>query len=118
MGMFDDLTCDMPIPGKTKPKELSFQTKDFGCYLDQYQIRSDGTLWMKEREDDKEKQVMHHGWLSFYTFESEKSDGDGNWFEYKAKFTDGICQEIKLVQISITHFGKRESTILERDNTP
>src|SRR4051812_40449918 len=45
MGMFDNLKCKylLPLP---QYQELDFQTKDTPeQYLDQYEIREDGTLW-------------------------------------------------------------------------
>lgn len=45
MGMFDDIKCHypLPVPGANA---LDYQTKDTDSqYLDQYEIRQDGTLW-------------------------------------------------------------------------
>ncbi len=43
--MFDDLTCKYPLPVEGA-NGLNFQTKDTPAqYLDNYEIREDGTLW-------------------------------------------------------------------------
>jgi hypothetical protein len=112
MGMFDDVTCELPIPGEPKPKRLSFQTKDFDCYLDRYTIRADGTLW-RDAGDWRTGQVPFHGLLRFYTFESEgPSAAPGMWFEYEAKFTDGKCAGVECVEIHRSHFGVIEPEVL------
>lgn len=113
MGMFDDVICDMPLPGEPKPKRNSFQTKDFSCSFDSFRIKEDGTLWVIECHEEDTRQLMFHGYLNFYTLEQEKpgSEGDAIWFEYRAKFTDGKLQGIEPVRISISHFG-RDDTLL------
>lgn len=48
MGMFDDIRCKypLPVPGAN---DLDYQTKDTGHqYMDQYEIREDGTLWHED----------------------------------------------------------------------
>lgn len=57
MGMFDYITCKypLPVPGAN---ELKYQTKDTpNQFLDNYQIREDGTLWLEEydTEDHSER---------------------------------------------------------------
>jgi len=52
MGMFDDITCryPLPIPGAN---DLRYQTKDTPSqFLDQYEIREDGTLWVEEYDTE------------------------------------------------------------------
>jgi hypothetical protein len=49
MGMFDNITCNYPLPVK-EAQDCVFQTKDTGAqYMDNYEIREDGTLWHEER---------------------------------------------------------------------
>lgn len=88
MGMFDDITCERPLPGPTQPPYKSFQTKDFDCLMDHYTITGDGTL----TKDGVP--VPFHGMVNFYTFTPEHM-----WFEYNAKFTDGKLIEIQPVSI-------------------
>lgn len=48
MGMFDYLRCHYPLPVQGA-NALEYQTKDTGAqYMDQYEIRADGTLWHEE----------------------------------------------------------------------
>ena len=50
MGMFDNVKCLYPTPWP-KSAELEWQTKDTPAqYLDDYEVRMDGTLWHKEYE--------------------------------------------------------------------
>lgn len=88
MGMFDDITCERPLPAEPKPPSTSFQTKDFDCLMDHYTITADGYL-LKDGES-----VPFHGMLNFYTY----TDDDW-WFEYEAKFTDGRLVMIEPVSI-------------------
>lgn len=85
MGMYDDLRCEMDLPGDVKPNGPNFQTKDFDCMLDQLVITKEGKLM---RGDEA---IPYHGMITFYTFDHKK-----RWFEYLAKFTDGICVNITL----------------------
>jgi hypothetical protein len=53
MGMFDDIVCKYPLPFPEDTKGYipnGFQTKDLDCGLDFYEIREDGTLWLRECE--------------------------------------------------------------------
>lgn len=88
MGMFDNLTCEYPLPAEPKPHEKSFQTKDFDCQLDHYTITDDGRLLRDGAA------VSYHGTFRFYTYTS-----DDMWFEYEAKFTDGRLIAIQLLSI-------------------
>ena len=111
MGMFDDLRCEVEIPGDPKPQHCHFQTKDFDCFLDKYTITAAGTL------EKYGVAIPFHGLLRFYTFEDDRIKRDGTdgglWFEYEAKFTDGQLQGIEVVEIHRTEFGG-PITILSR----
>ena len=51
MGMYDDIICKYPLPLPEDTKGYisnGFQTKDLDCGLDCYEIREDGTLWLRE----------------------------------------------------------------------
>ena len=77
MGMFDDIVCKYPLPFPEDTKGYipnGFQTKDLDCGLDSYEIREDGTLWLRECE-------------------REHIDGDPNGKTFSEKF--GIIKEIK-----------------------
>jgi hypothetical protein len=107
--MFDDVRCELPLPGPIKPKRLSFQTKDLDCALDLFTIKADGTLMRSGGcTDDSEYAYPFHGMLTFYTYEGggRKEDGDGMWFEYEAKFTDGKCVGLECVQIARQPWGQ------------
>lgn len=47
MGLFDCLRCHYPLP-RAGANDWEYQTKDTGRqFLDDYEIRADGTLWRK-----------------------------------------------------------------------
>jgi hypothetical protein len=89
MGMFDEVKCELelPTPWVEKP---SFQTKDFGCWLDKYTITKEGRLLQQEFETKEPKDINYHGVFEFYDYDTPTKQ----WVCYKAKFTDGFCVEI------------------------
>jgi len=94
MGMFDYIRCDMPLPETPMPAPHGlFQTKDTpDQYLSEYRICKDGRLW-REVDEGGEVSPPFHGDVDFYTI------GDkGQWWEYRARFTEGVCSKIILVE--------------------
>ena len=77
MGMFDTIYCYYPLPGDVKPTKPDFQTKDLECFLEVYKISKEGFLTKNGLP------YYLYGELNFYTSEN------GEWFEYKALFSDG-----------------------------
>lgn len=52
MGMFDDITCKYPLP-IDGANDRVYQTKDTpNQFLDRYEIRKDGTLWVEEYDTE------------------------------------------------------------------
>ena len=100
MGMFDDVTCEMPLPDGFDGG--GFQTKDFECVLDKYRITEDARLmrggfsWDTDGVKTKREEVdvAYHGILNFYSCTGDHNDGTFVWHGYSAKFTDGKCVEI------------------------
>ena len=128
MGMYDSLDCKYPLPlpndcmemkGIDFCKDLRFQTKDFECGLELYEIREDGTIWRFEFETiiDEEKTTsseqgkiykrVNERWvqlqyfsdtISFYDYyQSNKFDND-YWVEYNAVFDKGQLKTIELIR--------------------
>ncbi len=90
MGLFDDIIVGADLPdGKSLQ---TFQTKQFACCMDKYEITKTGRL-LRQTEDGKED-INYHGWVNFYTH-----DTDNKWCEYNAKFTDGNLIEIVAVEV-------------------
>ncbi len=124
MGMFDEILCEYPLPDEVVQGEI-FQTKSFECLLDRYTITRNGRLILHqvryETVPEEERpfygkpewetkpfvrsldcmrsvpigdvEVSYHEDIIFYT-----SIGDGpehQWFEYRARFTEGRLQWIK-----------------------
>jgi len=127
MGMFDNIHINSSMLPVTDEEEKLFgkspdwQTKSLDCTLDDYYITDDNLLkvnrydsrWneTKEghlsflgvegclvRENEHLETIAYHGFIDFY------SSFNGNWYEFKAKFTDG-----KLIEI--TGGIKRETEI-------
>lgn len=123
MGMFDDIRCRMPMPMPADLGELTsvvwpdvnFQTKDFHCVLDLFEIREDGSLWHEEveyepiPEEEREKGLfspvirrksskwvkhVYTGYVNFYTiFHRDVHD---YWVEWRAHVIDGTVNELIL----------------------
>ena len=121
MGMFDTITCEMPLPEPKPPDGLWWQTKDFECEMARYTITEDGRLIYHSFHyestpqeklpypdaepgsfksicgiltvvSDGDVEMPHHGDVRFYS-----SDDHGGWWEYLARFTEGRCVRIDLV---------------------
>lgn len=120
MGMFDYIRCKYPLPVEGT-QDLQYQTKDTDSqYMDEYEIREDGTLWFlsKEREcvDDDDaplgfwiktlseewKQEPITGEIVFYTHwgpDRTPNTGFGQWWiEYSAYFVNGKLQSLNLIE--------------------
>lgn len=114
MGVFDEIRCryPLPVPGAN---DLAYQTKDTDAqFLDNYEIREDGTLWhetyrVEDRSDPTKPGLLgmagcmtriptgwepadHEGELYFYTITK-----DGEWLEFVADFMDGRLRAIDQV---------------------
>jgi len=119
MGMFDTITCDpsllFPIPEGLTVLPSSYQTKDFHCVLDTYDLRADGSLWLWVRpqvepgsEDAKifgeprwvpATTILGHIW--FYNSLGEHRTG---WIEWKATIVDGQLRgPVKLAEYRPPH---------------
>jgi hypothetical protein len=113
VGMFDYLKCHYPLPVEGA-NALEFQTKDTDAqFIDQYEIRADGTLWhqtydTEDRSDpnaegleafigcmtrvnERWERDQHTGALEFYT------SHNGGWLEFSALFKDGSIQALVVV---------------------
>lgn len=99
MGMFDEVLCEMELPNPPPVDERRYQTKSLDDpSLRQLVITADGRL----RNDDDNKYIDFHGVFTFCTYISKGIETLGEfdkkrWYEYKTKFTDGKCVEIKRV---------------------
>ena len=137
--MFDNIRCIYPlsIPGAN---DLDYQTKDTDSqFLDNYEIRADGTFWHQEYniEDKSDPSAvgiarafgcLSHvnerwvqiadltGTIDFYTI---LGDYNEEWIEWRATFVDGkLHKPVELVehrfksQEEIDEYKKRLNEIL------
>lgn len=103
MGMFDYVTYKGELPDGAKPPGNLFQTKDFGRTLDLFEITDFGQIkyiakesWGGDGSQYKDGTVLNfHGFLNFYA--SEKIGGTYTFYEYMAKFTDGLLVEVMTI---------------------
>lgn len=66
MGMFDYVRCLYSLPDGEDGAALEFQTKDTDAQmLDQYEIRSDGTLWHEAYETEDRSDPNAEGLMKF-----------------------------------------------------
>jgi hypothetical protein len=134
MGMYDDIVCKYPLPLPEDTKGYiaeSFQTKDLDCGLDSYEIREDGTLWLREyfREYTegnpngktffekfgmvKETKVW---WthvkttttIRMYDYQNNDDGVYDYWVEFEVVFIDGVIDKIKLIKFDATDNSKRK----------
>lgn len=143
--MFDTITCKYPLPRPDNPMELkdfnfnstSFQTKDLENGLDNYEIREDGSLWIRRTEservegDKKAKSFIDRfghmklikewweptkftGVIEFYNsigFDGEvdrDSYEKDYWVEFIATFVDGQITTVGLLKFEGTNNAERK----------
>jgi len=125
MGLFDYVKCEMPLPEMPLPPYPdengdTFQTKDTpDQYMTLYTITADGRLMWRpyemvsvpkeerphpnddgllglmgcmKRVEQEPEAVPFHGDIDFYHYAS------GGWWEYRARFTEGVCKAITLLE--------------------
>jgi len=110
MGMFDYMRCQYPLPVEGA-QELEYQTKDTPAqWLDQYEIRVDGTLWHEDYDiEDRSDQTADelHRILGMMTrvnerWEPEPMTGEivfyANGFAFSAYFVDGMLKHLEILK--------------------
>lgn len=131
--MYDDIVCKyhLPLPEDTKGfHPCGFQTKDLDNALDCYEIREDGTLWLRECEREytegnpngktfsekygivKETKVW---WthvkltksIDIYTYQHGEGAYD-YWVVFSIQFVDGVINKINLVKFDAKDNAKRK----------
>lgn len=131
--MYDDIVCKyhLPLPEDTKGfHPCGFQTKDLDNALDCYEIREDGTLWLRECEREytegnpngktfsekygivKETKVW---WthvkltksIDMYTYQHGEGAYD-YWVVFSIQFVDGVINKINLVKFDAKDNAKRK----------
>lgn len=107
MGVFDYVTCHYDVPGVENISKIEFQSKDTDAqYLNQYEIRADGTLWHHahdirvevtdkaplgawfHRINERWEQVMFTGEIEIYS-------GD---YDIQFWFRDGVVKDYVLTK--------------------
>ncbi len=135
MGMYDDIVCKYPLPLPEDTKGYipnRFQTKDLDNALDHYEIREDGTLWLRECEREyidgdpkgktwsekigivKETKVW---WtpvkltktINMYTYQHGEGQYD-YWIDFVIVFIDGVLQKIELKKFDVTDNTERKES--------
>ena len=135
MGMYDDIVCKYPLPLPEDTKGFhpcGFQTKDLENALDCYEIREDGTLWLRECEREyidgdpngktwsekvgivKETKVW---WtpvkitksINMYTYQQGEGQYD-YWVDFVIVFIDGVLQKIELKKFEVTDNTERKES--------
>jgi hypothetical protein len=125
MGMFDQIRSKYPLP-LPEFQDMEFQTKDTpNQFMDDYEIREDGTLWaceydIEDRSDPNAKGIarmcgslarVNPRWVQVPDFTGEicfyNSFGPGRsgWIEFSAYFVKG-----KLNQLHTLVHRKTEET--------
>jgi len=107
MGMFDYLTCDLPMPDGREVLQDSFQTKSLWCSMDLFTLTAAGRLIFHKRRyflagetDERGKprtpehvadiDLDYHGDIEIYGTAS-----DGTFIRYAVRFTHGKVEWIR-----------------------
>lgn len=128
MGMFDTIVCKYPLPQPQNPQgytgSIDFQTKDLDNCLDYYEIREDGSFWIRKHQGEfikgdenleskpkswsskvgyfkttKEwyEKVNFTGEIIMYDYQLTKDEGNYDYsIEYKVKISKGKVKKITL----------------------
>jgi hypothetical protein len=133
MGMFDDIECKYTLPLPQDPKgfvgEVYFQTKNFECSLDKYQIREDGTLWIHRIEYEYPENYEFIPWTEISSHIKEKKSwwepvnvtknirmysyifGENDydyWIDYDVTFIDGKITKVNLEKFETHNNSQRK----------
>lgn len=125
MGMFDDVRCERELPdgfdGRDfQTKDFACELDKYTITADGRLKRryvsdwvpTDESEWRYSPDDpDPLHQIWHlnskrrpvysecdmnfHGIVNFYTGTGDRKDGTWEWFQYKAKFTDGTLVSVE-----------------------
>ena len=132
--MYDDIVCKYPLPLPEDTKgfvPLRFQTKDLDNALDCYEIREDGTLWLRECEREytegnpngktfSEKfgmvKEIKHWWthvkttntICMYDYNNYNDGPYDYWVEFEIVFIDGVIDKIKLIKFNVVDNTERK----------
>ena len=98
MGMFDHVTCELPMPDGRELAKDSFQTKSLECLMDLYTITAAGRLIFHKRrysasrmpEPIADIDMDYHGDIEIYAVA-----GDGKLASYALRFTNGTLEWIR-----------------------
>lgn len=124
MSVFDNIICKYNLPialtnNLINVNHLHYQTKDTPAqYLDNYEIREDGTLWhetydIEDQSDPKAEgfmrflgcmtrinkrweQIKFTGEIRFYT---SFGTYDKDWIEFSSYFVDGNLKQLHLLEL-------------------
>lgn len=122
MGMFDNIIfedgVEVPLPEEMRVfKDIEYQTKSFDCTMSVYLIGADNSLYLtdcafEEKSKSKEKKkIDYHGIIQFYAY--EPTDLIDYSADFEAKFTDGILQNIKLINFKKIDHESRQQKLKE-----
>ena len=98
MGMFDHVTCELPMPDGREVLKESFQTKSLWCCMDLFTITAEGRLiFHKCRYSTSDPpapvadiDMDYHGDLEIHG-----ATPDGDSVRYAVRFTHGTAEWIR-----------------------
>ena len=98
MGMFDHISCEIPLPDGRQVDSDSFQTKSLECCMDLYTITAAGRLILHRRRYSTSRMPEHiedidteyHGDIEIYG-----TMADGKLAFYAVRFTHGTVEWIR-----------------------
>lgn len=103
VGMFDHVTCELPMPDGRELAKDAFQTKSLDCLMDFFTITAAGRLIHHQRryyaasapdarmpEPIADIDLNYHGDIEIYAIAS-----DGKLARYAVRFTHGMLEWIR-----------------------
>ena len=107
MGMFDHITCELPMPDGRDVVRDSFQTKSLWCCMDLFTITSTGRLIFHKRQYSTSRvpvpmadiDMDYHGDIEIHGLAR-----DDSYVRYAVRFTHGAVERIwSLDELSDIH---------------
>ena len=122
MGMFDYVRCHYPLPDGAGA--LEYQTKDTPAqWLDQYEIRADGTLWHQAYDTEDRSDPNAEGFMRLFgcatrvneRWEPVALTGEivfyADDYEFSAYFVGGTLKHLETLQApNARHKPRAEGT--------
>jgi hypothetical protein len=137
MGLYDTIKCKFPLPFPKDRQELekadfnkifTFQTKNLGKRMSNYEIREDGTMWIQSFDAvvvNGEYERKNPTWLRYNPhnlvmeiydlycagYEDDLRLKNDYWVKYEVEFRDSVVSNVKLLEFRGKNRAKSDAAL-------